>query len=850
MAEEIEQYEKALVLGKANQDKWFRLTKIKLKGKGVFYTIEQTLEKYAAVGGPTDGAIAEDIMVDGAPKNVYLNIDKKAKYEKDEATALFNLMKGLSDDDQALVDEYETAKTLWAYLIKKYSKVNATAAHDEMTAIQTFKWKDTTTVVTAWDTLKDHRRKLIAANPTAKTMYSDEALYMVLKTALPVSFAATVDTLDIQTGLTVDQQIQHLESKEARLARDKPTGDQDDEHANAAFRKRFGFDHNGRDGKPNTCFLCDKPNHSILDCKYLKGAKKHVAREMKKPAPEKSSSEDETPKRERPKSKSKQPAKRSSSKNYRNKGYLARSLNSDLDSESDDSHDALEVCHISRDAIQRTPPSLWPADTGASSHMSDQSILFRELIPISRRTIRVGGGVLFADYKGVVELRCDGDSCLLLPDVLYVPNLGVNLLSARRICQAGLLGSFNERKMYFREPTSGTKMITASMQDGLYIVTKVHRDYKALAKSQYSTGYAALPAAEVEEPREIDMEDLSAKDDHGLTPKELARFVLWHERFHHLGKEKIRTLHKVTTLEKAIKVPKGVLWCDVCKLTKMTNSISTVIADRTEVRLARIQCDVAGPFPVSLRGNRYFLLFIEFWTRMNWIIAMAKKSEAPGKLRGWRKTAELQVDERVKVARTDNAPELLQIVKEWTEDSGIEPQSTVVGSSHMNGPAERNIRTAEADMRATLKGAGLPMEFWDEAVESDAYVRNRTSTGPTIDGCITSPEEAWTGLTPSIDHIRKWGSKCVTWINPKTLPKGSRHDKLMDTGRIGVFVGYSPTTTKHFRVYSPELGYTTKCSVVHIDEKTKGGTLDLRIRSSKGGSQGISNEHPDRRPRK
>jgi hypothetical protein len=53
-----------------------------------------------------------------------------------------------------------------------------------------------------------------------------------------------------------------------------------------------------------------------------------------------------------------------------------------------------------------------------------------------------------------------------------------------------------------------------------------------------------------------------------------------------------------------------------------------------------------------------------------------------------------------------------------------------------------------------LNDASLPLEFRDEAVTADAYLRNRTNTGPIIDGTITSPEGAWTGLTPSIDYTR------------------------------------------------------------------------------------------------
>ena len=148
-----------------------------------------------------------------------------------------------------------------------------------------------------------------------------------------------------------------------------------------------------------------------------------------------------------------------------------------------------------------------------------------------------------------------------------------------------------------------------------------------------------------------------------------------------------------------------------------------------------------------------------------------------------------------------------------------------------------------------LKEAHLPMEFWDKAVEADAYMRNRTATGPVIDGMTVSPEEAWTGETPSIDHIRVWGSKCYSYINPKTIPAQQRHDKLVDPARVGVFMGYSTTTDKHLKVYSPELGYTTRSSKVTIDESVQGGVIDLRIRNCEAGPQGTYNIQPDRKPR-
>ena len=178
---------------------------------------------------------------------------------------------------------------------------------------------------------------------------------------------------------------------------------------------------------------------------------------------------------------------------------------------------------------------------------------------------------------------------------------------------------------------------------------------------------------------------------------------------------------------------------------------------------------------------------------------------------------------------------------------------TTTSSSHQNGKPERNIQTAEADIRAMLEESGLPIEFWDEAGEYDAYVRNRTQTGPAIDGMIVSPFEAYIGLTPTIEHLKVWGSLCFTYANPKDAPANSRHDKLVPTGRRGVFMGYSSHTTKHFKAYSPDLGRVHRSSRMKIDENVKGGTIDLKLRGSTG-PQGTPNELPNRmsvgRPKK
>ena len=123
--------------------------------------------------------------------------------------------------------------------------------------------------------------------------------------------------------------------------------------------------------------------------------------------------------------------------------------------------------------------------------------------------------------------------------------------------------------------------------------------------------------------------------------------------------------------------------------------------------------------------------------------------------------------------RSDNAPELKKVMDEFEMTAGVRADYTTTATLNQNGPAKRSIQTAENAMRAMLEAVQLPLEFWDEAVEADAYIRNRLPLGPVIKGKRTCPEQVYIGVKPTIEEIKVWGSRCYGYINPKALLKGS-----------------------------------------------------------------------------
>ncbi|KAI0992332.1 hypothetical protein K3495_g15854 [Podosphaera aphanis] len=278
--------------------------------------------------------------------------------------------------------------------------------------------------------------------------------------------------------------------------------------------------------------------------------------------------------------------------------------------------------------------------------MTDQILLFRgKLKRINRITIQVGGGTLKSSHRGTVKVKCADGSSGIAKKVFHVPNLGVNLLSAKRLCKTGMKDFFDEKNVWIKD---GEKIVIHAVQnDGLYIVKHIADELRGKPLDTRIGNQSACSATEKlaeSKPQALNLEnkinydhgdlkkrndnpDLSEKDpdqsddDIAETKEERARYRLIHRRFGHYGPNIIGKLHKTSNIER-VKIPiaeKRI--CKSCKIGKMMNKISKTLAQHKTEPLELISFDVAGPFPMSLRGNRYFLQVIDNWSRRTCVTA-------------------------------------------------------------------------------------------------------------------------------------------------------------------------------------------------------------------------------------
>lgn len=140
------------------------------------------------------------------------------------------------------------------------------------------------------------------------------------------------------------------------------------------------------------------------------------------------------------------------------------------------------------------------------------------------------------------------------------------------------------------------------------------------------------------------------------TCNDLTDADLWHKRLFHIRAKEIRELTKQGLL------PKGLceilIFCETCVLSKATRQSFTTSQHIAKGILNYIHLDLWRPAQTpTLSGSRYFLTFVDDFSRKTWIFFLKSKDRALEKFKDWKKIVEIQTNRSVRYLRTDNGLE-------------------------------------------------------------------------------------------------------------------------------------------------------------------------------------------------
>ena len=117
----------------------------------------------------------------------------------------------------------------------------------------------------------------------------------------------------------------------------------------------------------------------------------------------------------------------------------------------------------------------------------------------------------------------------------------------------------------------------------------------------------------------------------------------------------------------------------------------------------------------SLAGSKYFIMFIDDYSRKLWINFLKSKDEAFQTFKEWKQHVENQTGKHVKCLRTDNGLEFCnKAFDDLWKSSGIKRHKTCAYTPQQNEVAERMNRTIMNKVRSMLAETGFRKQFWAE----------------------------------------------------------------------------------------------------------------------------------------
>lgn len=399
----------------------------------------------------------------------------------------------------------------------------------------------------------------------------------------------------------------------------------------------------------------------------------------------------------------------------------------------------------------------WYIDSGASQHMTLNENLLVETKQTSIKEIATANSAKLSGSRvGKVMLSLN-EKDIEVKNVLHVPNLAANLLSVSKIVEKDNTVVFDKNGCTIYNANFET-LVHQKPVNGVYRI-----------QNNGSKGF--------------------------LTTDSSADAVMWHRRLGHINHSDLCKMRNgivdgVTFSGNGDEVKK----CEICCKGKQTRKPFMNVGTRSTEVLNLIHSDVCECETRTIGGAKYFITFIDDFTRKVFVYLLKNKSDAVEKFKEFKNFAENQTGKKIKVLRTDNGTEYCN--KNFDvicEESGIQHQTSNVHTPEQNGVAERANRTIIERAKCMLFDADLDKPYWGEAVNTAVYIMNRSVSSVLIN---KAPEEMWTGKKVDLGKMRIFGSPVMVHV-----PKANRV-KLDPKSRKLIFVGYD-NNVKGFRCIDP-----------------------------------------------
>nr|KYP55958.1 Retrovirus-related Pol polyprotein from transposon TNT 1-94 [Cajanus cajan] len=202
----------------------------------------------------------------------------------------------------------------------------------------------------------------------------------------------------------------------------------------------------------------------------------------------------------------------------------------------------------------------------------------------------------------------------------------------------------------------------------------------------------------------------------------------WHLRFGHLHFGGLAEQVKKEMVFGLRKMEFEKRFCEECVIGKQARTSFPRSSEyRAKEQLGLIHTDLCGPItPESFSGKKYFVSFIDDFSRKTWVYFLKEKLEVFETFKKFKVMVGKETSKVIKAVRSDRRGEFTSVeFNKYCEEHGIKRFLTAPYFPQQNGVAERKNRTILDMVRSMLKGKNMPKKFWAEVMQCAVYVQNR-----------------------------------------------------------------------------------------------------------------------------
>ena len=258
--------------------------------------------------------------------------------------------------------------------------------------------------------------------------------------------------------------------------------------------------------------------------------------------------------------------------------------------------------------------------------------------------------------------------------------------------------------------------------------------------------------------------------------------------------------------------------CEACQKGKKTKNVFKFKNFVSTTRpLEMLHMDLFLPSrTMSLGGNYYGLVIIDYFSRFTWTLFIVSKDHAFTTFKHPARVLENENNCHIYSIKSNHRDEFEnERFESFCNKHGIKHNFSASRTPQQNGVVERKIRSLEELARTLLNDSNLPKYFLADVVNTACYVLNRVLIRPISK---KTPYELYKGRKPTISHFKVFGCKCFVLNNGKDNIR--KFDAKADDG---IFIGYS-SHSHAYRIYNKPIMSVEEFVLMVFDETN----LDLQ----------------------